>query len=209
MRCSTCSVTITPVVCVDIDGSLGDYHGHFVNFAESYLGRGLTRGWSGEGDWEKHLGLAKPLYREIKLAYRQGGMKRNMPMRPEALALMKSLRDLSAELWLTTTRPWMRLDSVDPDTREWLSRNRIAYDHLLYDELKYQRVCDIVGSRAVAVIDDIEAECIAADQVFGRSIAIQCEGDYNTGSTFPLKLSLSQAHDVIVDRVSEWWRHNG
>jgi hypothetical protein len=36
--CTRCSSVVKPLVAVDIDGTLGDYHTHFLNFAREYLG---------------------------------------------------------------------------------------------------------------------------------------------------------------------------
>ena len=38
MKCSSCSAPVAPVVAIDIDGTLGDYHQHFIEFAEQWLG---------------------------------------------------------------------------------------------------------------------------------------------------------------------------
>ena len=156
MQCSDCSRVVRPVVAVDIDGTLGDYHGHFLAFAEQYLQMNLPDGHDGSGEFSEALGLPKHLYRQIKLAYRQGGMKRCMPVYDGANLLVDTVKELGAELWVTTTRPWMRLDNVDPDTRFWLEHHGIAYDALLYDENKYKLLADTVGhERVVAVVDDL------------------------------------------------------
>ena len=44
MLCTSCSAVIRPVVAFDLDGSLGDYHNHFLNFAEGYLDRWIVYG---------------------------------------------------------------------------------------------------------------------------------------------------------------------
>jgi hypothetical protein len=49
----------------------------------------------------------------------------------------------------------MRMDNVDPDTREWLRRNQIQFDHLLFDEDKYGTLTQLVDpNRIVMVLDD-------------------------------------------------------
>ena len=75
MLCSDCQRVIRPVVALDIDGTLGDYHTHFQAFAEMYLGMPLRRGFDGEGDFGDYMGLPKHVYREIRLSYRQGGQE--------------------------------------------------------------------------------------------------------------------------------------
>ena len=82
MLCTHCSRPVTPVVACDIDGTLGDYHAHFVNFAQQYLGRKLplVENYQSNRRFAEYLGISLPEYRTIKLAYRQGGLKRSMPI---------------------------------------------------------------------------------------------------------------------------------
>lgn len=208
MKCTDCNNIIRPVVAIDIDGTLGDYHRHFVSFVETYFNMNLPYSWNGMGEWEDHLGLSKHEYREAKLAYRQGGQKRSMPLVQNALAGMEAIEQTSVELWLTTTRPWNRLDSVDPDTREWLRRNSIPYDHLLYDDSKYERLAEIVGvERVIAVVDDLLDECHNAEKMFGPYVAIQCSNKFNTGSIWPVwngRLKLEEALAEVERRILAW-----
>jgi len=147
-----------PVVALDIDGTLGDYHLHFIKFAEAWTGRTLPDPLAINPGipLHKHLGLGKATYRACKLAYRQGGMKRSMPVYPHAAELTKSLRKTGAEVWICTTRPYLRLDNIDPDTRHWLRRHGIQYDGVLFGENKYRELVKRVDrNRVVAVLDDL------------------------------------------------------
>ena len=154
-----------PVVGLDIDGTLGDYHGHFLWFAERYFGRPFPHPQEinpGLRLWE-FMGIQQHEYRECKLAYRQGGLKRFMPVYPFASELTRNIREAGAELWICTTRPYLRLDNIDPDTREWLRRNDIEYDAVIFEGLdgttKYQNLVEQVGlRRIVAVADDLREQ---------------------------------------------------
>ena len=95
----------------------------------------------------KFMGVTLRDYRECKLAYRQGGLKRFMPCYPGASELATALRRRGAEVWICTTRPYLRLDSIDPDTREWLRRNKIKYDAILYGDDKYRELKRQAGPR--------------------------------------------------------------
>jgi hypothetical protein len=158
-----------PVVSLDIDGTLGDYHGHFLRFAEGYFGRRMpepTKINPGKPLWA-FMGVRRAEYRDCKLAYRQGGMKRSMPCLEGASALTRDLRALGAEVWICTTRPYMRLDNVDPDTQEWLRRNKIEYDALLYDprdgDAKYAELKRQAGiRRVVGVAEDLPEQAMRA-----------------------------------------------
>src|SRR4051812_4114759 len=111
MRCSECSREVQPVVAIDIDGTLADYHWHFTEFAEKYLGRKLSFDYDGATEFSEYLGIDKATYREIKLAYRQGGLKRWMPPFKGASTFVRLVKEMGNEVWLTTTRPYLRLDN--------------------------------------------------------------------------------------------------
>jgi hypothetical protein len=146
-----------PIVAVDIDGTLAEYHLRLAEFACDYHDLPVpTQPWDGLGDYEYFLGMSQAMYREAKLAYRQGGYKRTAPVMPKALDFMNWLNTQPVEIWITTTRPWSRLDSVDPDTQFWLKRHGIGFSHLLFDDHKYQKLAHIVNpDRVIAVIDDL------------------------------------------------------
>lgn len=187
MLCSNCSEKITPIVSIDIDGTLGDYHSHLLRFASHYLGWTYPvqsvqyTGSKPMREWFcEYFNVDERTWRDIKLAYRQGAQKRSMPVTPGASGLTYKIRALGAEVWLCTTRPYMRLDGIDPDTRFWLEKHDIVYDHLLYDEDKYQQLANNVDKdRVAAVMDDLPEDLQRASQLFGPSICILMRGEHN------------------------------
>lgn len=148
-----------PVVALDIDGTSGDYHGHFTRFAEQWVGRPMPDPAANTGGIPlyKHLGISKSTYRQCKLAYRQGGMKRSMPVYEGIGEFTRYVRKNGAQVWICTTRPYLRLDNIDPDTRHWLTkRAKMQYDAVLYGEHKYRDLVKIVGrDRVLFVVDDL------------------------------------------------------
>src|SRR5690242_19371376 len=110
---------LAPVVGMDIDGNLGDYHSHFVWFLNyiyypnGYGFRGLYADWSKTetGEFSEALGMDKADYRAAKLAYRQGGLKRCMPLfqedyRKDGRDAVKSeiqyIRSQGIQVWICT-----------------------------------------------------------------------------------------------------------
>ncbi len=213
-RCTTCSAVIGPVVAIDIDGTMGQYHGHLIQFMEAYTGRRCESsfkeaGPGSMGRWAMEaFGLEEHEFREAKLAYRQGGGKRSMPVYPGAALLCRTVRDAGAELWLTTTRPYLRLDSTDPDTRHWLHRHGIKYDHLLYDDNKYQRLGELVDrERVVMVLDDLPEMMAQAKGVFGAAVPVHMRNEYNTVlEDFNSVDDLYTASNVALQRIEQWNR---
>lgn len=170
-----------PVVALDIDGTTGDYHGHFLRFAEGWYGRPMPSPEEINPGLPLHrfMRTQKKTYRECKLAYRQGGMKRTMPCYPGASELTRAVRKAGAEVWICTTRPYLRLDNIDPDTREWLRRNKIQYDAVIYGEDKYKELVRQVGlERIVAIAEDLP-EMVHAAQILGVSNIYLRDQPYN------------------------------
>lgn len=169
-----------PIVSVDIDGTLADYHGHFLRFAEGYFGRSLpdpSEMNPGLPLWT-FMGIDRKDYRDCKLAYRQGGLKRSMPCLDGASETLHRIRDeLGAEVWICTTRPYLRLDNIDPDTREWLRRNNIPYDALLFDpsdgDDKYEELERQARGRVACVVEDLPEQVLQADFLGLRPIFLR------------------------------------
>jgi hypothetical protein len=148
---------------VDIDGTMADWETEWFNFAAIWLDL-LDKlphwlEWDGVGELSNYMGLDKEVYRTVKLAFRQGGFKRWIRPYPQLPSLVNGIHELGAELWITTTRPYLRLDNMDPDTREWLRRNNVEYHGLIYGEDKYLQLGQAVGSDRVAAVLDNEASC--------------------------------------------------
>jgi hypothetical protein len=217
MLCSRCSEIVKPVVAVDIDGTLGDYHTHLIDFMQAYLGvddspwlEKYGFGYDGSikmSEWANRIyGIDHKTYEQIKLAYRQGGQKRSMPLYKGVQHVTQQLRSLGVELWLTTTRPYLRLDGVDPDTRFWLDRHGIGYDGLLYDQDKYRVLAERISvERVIAVLDDLPEQYDAAAEVFGDHVPILRSTRYNRAIIRPqMTDQLAAAGMLIRNCVFEW-----
>lgn len=197
-----------PIVALDIDGTLGDYHTHFRRFLTEWNGKDNWRGWdNAHGSFSAALGVSKRVYREAKMAYRQGGLKRSMPVFPGAQELTASLRKTGAEIWICTTRPYMRLDNIDPDTRHWARRNHISYDYMIYGEKKYQELAGLVrNDRVVAVMDDLPEQVVAAQKV--NLPVIWRLGPHTQWYTpepgTQMTPNLYQAMTTMQDLIKEW-----
>lgn len=157
-----------PVAALDIDGTLLDYHRHFLRFAAGYFGHDPDD--PGYLDYDarlpmyKHLRVGKASYRKCKLAYRRGQLKRSLPMLeppyPNANELTHLLRRWGCDIWLCTTRPYLSHDEVDDATRHNLRRNGVVYQGLIWGEHKYRELVRTVGrERIIGVLDDMPDMC--------------------------------------------------
>lgn len=173
--------SVKPVVALDIDGTLLDYYPHFLRFAALYFGT-----WDPEEptfyDYDMrvpmhtYLRVSKASYRQCKLAYRRGQMKRSLsplpPPYPQANALTRQLRRWGCDVWLCTTRPYLSHDEVDDATRHNLRRNGVQYQGLIWGEHKYRELVRTVGgNRVIAVLDDLPEMCRQAE-VLGLPVAL-------------------------------------
>src|SRR3954453_16254567 len=163
---------------------MGHYHHHFLEFAAAYLNQLPKHHYVGNQPFKDWFCLNHNCsvddWHDIKLAYRQGGMKRTMPVYSGAAELCHRIKGAGAELWVTTTRPYIRHDNIDPDTREWLRRNDIKYDYLIYDGHKYEKLKQLVGKeRVCAVLDDLQEEVEAAYHLLGGGVPILRINEYN------------------------------
>lgn len=206
MKCSNCFHEIQPVVAIDIDGTLADYHDHFLNFAVKWLGNEYAKprgslaydGTEPHREWfTRIMNVDVTTFRTIKLAFRQGGLKRTMPIYRESAQTINDVRDLGAEVWLTTTRPWERFDRVDPDTRHWLSEHGIEFDGLIYDDAKMTALAERVDPlRVVAVVDDLIEVLDEANDLFPNAVTILRKTIHNRG--------VEWGHEGYMDSIFRW-----
>jgi hypothetical protein len=214
MKCTNCHEVIKPVVAIDIDGTLADYHDHFLHFAVNWLGTGYhkPRGQLAYDGSEPHrewftrtMQVDATTFRTIKLAFRQGGMKRTMPIFRESVETVRYFRQLGAEVWLTTTRPWERFDRVDPDTRHWLNEHDIEFDGLIYDDDKMNALAVRVDpDRVVAVVDDLAEVLDEAHQLFDNATTILRHTIHNRAVHWPREGYMGAIRLWVEESITNW-----
>jgi phosphoglycolate phosphatase-like HAD superfamily hydrolase len=202
---------VKPIVAVDIDGTIGDHYSHLIAFAELWLGHPIkydpAAGWSNgvnKFQFNRALGVSKATYRKIKLAYRLGGMKRSMPVFDGASELTQGLRRAGVEVWICTSRPYLKMDTMDNDTRHWLRINHIRHDHLLYGDRKYGDLARQVGvDNVVVVLDDLTEMYAQAERAGLEALLIERPHNEHRPARPILRSvdSLWQAQDRIVEMV--------
>lgn len=191
-------MNLKPVIALDIDGTMGDYHGHFLRFAQEWYGREMPDPYAntqGVPLWQ-YMKTSRRKYNECKLAFRQGGLKRSMPCYNAMSEMTQWMRGHGVEVWICTTRPFLRLDNIDPDTREWLRRNRIRYDYAIYGNDKYRQLAKLVGvERVIGVVDDLPDLLDQAHKVGLRNLMLR-DQPYNRTAVGPWH-RVGNATDII------------
>lgn len=204
-----------PVVSLDLDGTLGDYHGHFLRFAEGWFGRPMPDAFKINPQlklWE-FMEVPHAKYQQCKLAYRSGGMKRTMPAYPGVEELTWNIQHAGAEVWICTTRPFQRMDNIDPDTQEWLRRNDIHYDALLFDTLegkgsKYDELKRQAGDRVASILEDLPEliEHAYSLRIMGCQEPIMMEQPYNVTDPWPVKVRTMDEAWIKIEHQIKVWR---
>lgn len=195
----------SPLVALDLDGTLGDYHRHFELFARMWSGRDLV--WDPEivGPFYKQLGMSKATYRQCKLAYRMGGMKRSIPAFDDAAELTKAIRGAGVGIAACTTRPYLAMSTIDLDTQHWLRRNGMTVDHILYGEHKYRDLVKSVGrSRVVCALDDDLSQLGVASKLGIVPIMRRNEANqgYQPEQDQAFVWDLKEARETILDLIT-------
>lgn len=200
-----------PLVALDLDGTLGDYHRHFERFAQMWTGRDIV--WDPEvvGPFYRQLGMSRAVYRQCKLAYRMGGMKRSIPMFEGAAEMVKAIRGAGVGVAACTTRPYLAMSTIDLDTQHWLKRNGIKVDHILYGEHKYRDLVKSVGrDRVVCALDDDLSQLSVAQRLGVTPILRRNEAnkgyEQELGRWFVS--DLNQAQEVILHLIEEHKKRN-
>lgn len=210
-----------PVIALDIDGTLVDYHRHFLRFAALYFAHDPDD--PGYLDYDarmplhKHLGVSKIRYRKCKLAYRRGEMKRSLPLLPapypQAGDLTHTLRRWGVDVWLCTTRPYLSHDEVDDATRHNLRRNGVAYQAIIWGEHKYRELVRDVGkARVVGVLDDLPEMCNQASALGLRTaFALRDHNQrqlvtYGVSGVYPWAIAQTQEDTLALFRgwLDQW-----
>jgi uncharacterized HAD superfamily protein len=104
----------------------------------------------------------------------------------------------------------MRLDNMDPDTREWLRRNEVPYKGLLYDENKYDRLCEAIDKeRVVLVLEDQLDQCNAAKRAGLPVVMMGSNWNRYNWRGHIIAQDFERAGWILSKRVTEWREQHG
>jgi len=107
-----------PCALVDIDGVLAEYPGYYRRWAADH---GMA--WDSEDLLERE---------RVKREYRMSGAKASASVVPGARELLVQLRASGIKVVLLTMRPYAEYYRIYPDTLEWLAKNDLQYDAILW-----------------------------------------------------------------------------
>lgn len=177
-----------------------------------WTGRDITWDPNVIGPFYKQLGMSKAVYRQCKLAYRMGGMKRSIPVFDGAAEMVRAIRGAGVGVAACTTRPYLAMSTIDLDTQHWLRRNGIKVDHILYGEHKYRDLVKSVGrDRVVCALDDDLSQLGVAEKLGIPGIVRinEANRNYDIGNHDMSIYTLAAAKETILELISMYKNRTG
>lgn len=124
----------------DIDGVLNDYPESWTRFLQINCAKKVAG----------YINIFKPLdlrtakekipyqlYKDLKAEYRSSGYKETLPVNPDAKRVLDSLKLNSYHVVIITSRPIKKHPELFKQTVNWLDKNELVYDNLIFDENKH------------------------------------------------------------------------
>ncbi len=130
----------TKVAALDLDGVLAAYPEHWLEYLERHAP--LMRNTAIE---EFSLvtgvpGIPREEYTKLKHRYRSTGEEVNVPPLPGAVEFTHALRAQGYQIVIVSARPVDRYKRLYSDSIRWLRKHDIAYDAVLWDSNKEDRI---------------------------------------------------------------------
>lgn len=143
------------IVGIDIDGVLADYPRSFLDFINAELGTAFSpediTEYSGIYDL---CGIPTDLGIQLKNKYRETGQKRFIPVCKGVQEFIAFLREEGYAIVLLTARPYQTYKRIFAGTIEWLKKNGIHYDMVIFDENKEEALINEFGSKVEFFVED-------------------------------------------------------
>lgn len=142
------------IVGIDIDGVLADYYSHFIDYLNCKLSTAYNISDLKCPNVKDSFHINGIDYEHIKDAYRQNGEYKNIAAVNGAKELLDAFKTAGYQIALLTSRPYIVYKRLFADTIEWLNKNSIKYDIILFDENKNAVLYRNFGDRVKFFIED-------------------------------------------------------
>lgn len=125
------------ICSIDLDGVCNNYPKCWIEFINKELGKDFKT-----LDEVKNI-IAYDVYKKLKEKYRLSGVKENLEVNPDAILLTQELKKLGWTIIIITARPAQKYPNLARQTYNWLDKNKIEYDYVLFGEKeKHVRVIE-------------------------------------------------------------------
>jgi FMN phosphatase YigB (HAD superfamily) len=113
---------------------------------------------SGEFINARSLGIPEDAWQQLKHRFRVEGVKRRLPVFPDAYLFLERMRMDGYKIVLLTSRPIDRYPNIFTDTILWLNENRLPYDFVWWSLDKAERIVQMqdLQPRVRLAVDDDE-----------------------------------------------------
>ncbi len=191
------------IVGVDIDGVLADYPYHFVNFINEKIGTNYKPEDITTYDlYYGCLGLPVQIVKNLKDEFRQSGQNRYIPLIKGAKDFLKELQEDGYRIVLLSARPYKKYKRIFADTQEWLKKNKLVHDAILWDEDKCERLIREYGKDNVKFF--IEDHLGNANSIAKISKVYLINKPYNQGKTHKNVLRVDDLQEVLQNELVRW-----
>ena len=166
---------------VDIDGVLAAYPEHFIDFINRKVGTDLKAKDLKNYNIYEALDLPEKLLKDLKDEFRQTGEKRHIPVLDGAKEFLHDLKNSDFKIVLLSARPYKKYRRIFADTKEWLEKNELVHDAILWDEDKCNRLIREFGHENVQFF--VEDNLENANSVSKTAKVYLLNKTYNQGET--------------------------
>jgi len=184
---------------IDIDGVIAKYPEHFLDFINRKVGADLKVEDLDEYNIYEALDLPKELTKKLKDEFRQSGEKRFIPPMEGAKSFLEKLKRNGYHIVLLSARPYKKYKRIFADTKEWLEKNELVHDAILWDENKCNRLIREFGKNSVQFF--VEDNLENANDIATTSKVYLIDRSYNGGKTHENVTRVNGLDEVIQNEV--------
>lgn len=178
-------------ICIfDIDGVLNDYPDCYVDF----VNKKLDKNFKNLSEIKSTLTYRE--YKEIKYIYRTCGYKENLEVKKYSKEVLKELKRMGYYIIILSSRPVDEINSLIIQTTNWLKKNDLEYDYLMFGNSKHLDVIQKFGNVEFIVEDN---------RSFANNIArhnykvFLLKNDYNVGKLHDNVKPINHIYDILED----------
>ncbi len=166
---------------IDIDGVLADYPHYFLRYVRKNAKTDLKVEDLNDYNLYQELGLPIELTKQLKHDFRQSGQLANVPLIPGAKKMLDSLHKNGYNIVLLSARPYKQYKRIFADTKEWLDKNNLYHDAIIWGEDKCSKLIREFGRDSVEFF--IEDNLGNANDIARISKVYLYNMSYNQGET--------------------------
>lgn len=170
------------VVGVDIDGVLADYPDCFINYVNDKVGTDFkVEDLNQYNLYEAITDIPTEVMKGLKHDFRKSGELKKVGVLSGAKKFLKTLKDKGYKIVLLSARPYKEYRRIFADTKEWLDKNDLIYDAILWDEDKLNRLIREFGEDNVSFF--VEDNLKNANSISKSTKVYLLDKSYNQGKT--------------------------